>query len=336
MWIRPGFVTYLPESKLRSLTYRFRVRGYWIPCCASLCTSASGTTLESRARFLDYWVNQRRFKGKDMFSVSLFANLALQQQEFLTDQAKQYARTWYLRHPEIRATRVRAWAAQGLNSAGLTAEAKRIADEVVSTRQQDGSWDHDVRRTLGTVYPLLSGQVEPSALSKSLEYALQRIGRGYSVALGVKATAIKCLTKLAAPQPVIQEIRRKIRLQGGVFLSHTATDKPAVRKLADDLYDPQVLVFLIDEAEIRAGDSLMGKIQSGIEEMECLAVALSPQSVKSAWVQKELNMALVSALSDRSIRVIPLLLETCSVPLCLRDLRWIDFRSNYEQALDDF
>jgi hypothetical protein len=296
-----------------------------------------GAALESRARFLDYWVNQRRFKGKDMFSVSLFVNLALQQQEFLTDQAKQYARTWYLRHPEIRAIRVRAWAAQGLNSAGLTAEAKRIADEVVSTRQQDGSWDHDVRRTLGTVYPLLlSGQVEPSALSKSLEYALPRIGRGYSVGLGVKATAIKCLTKLGwLPQPVIQEIRQKICLQGGVFLSHTATDKPAVRKLADDLRSAGVRVW-IDEAEIRAGDSLMGKIQSGIEEMECLAVALSPQSVKSAWVQKELNMALVSALSDRSIRVIPLLLETCSVPLCLRDLRWIDFRSNYEQALDDF
>ena len=51
-----------------------------------------GAALESRARFLDYWVNQRRFKGKDMFSVSLFVNLALQQQELLTDQSNTQGR----------------------------------------------------------------------------------------------------------------------------------------------------------------------------------------------------------------------------------------------------
>ena len=46
-------------------------------------------------------------------------------------------------------------------------------------------------------------------------------------------------------------------------------------------------------------------------------------------------MGLISALSDRSIRVIPVLIETCSVPLRLRDLRWVDFRSDYSKALAD-
>jgi hypothetical protein len=296
-----------------------------------------GSGLRSRTRFLDYWFDGERFRGKDVLSVSLIVTLALEQQELLTDQGRQYARMWYLRHPEIRALRFRAWAPHCLNLAGFRAEARRRADDVVATRQEDGSWDHDVRRTLGTVYPLLlSGHVEPCVLSTSAEYALERIGRGFADDLAIKAVALKTLAKMGwLPQPVIQEIRNKVCLHGGVFLSHTMADKPTVRKLADDLRSAGVRVW-IDEAEIRPGDSLLGRIENGITEMECLAVALSPRSVNSAWVQKELDMALISALSDRSIRVIPLLLETCSVPLRLRDLRWIDFRSDYNQAFGEF
>jgi hypothetical protein len=296
-----------------------------------------GCFLDSRERFLDHWFNQQRYRGKDLFSVSLFVNLALEQQELLTSVSREYARTWYLRHRDIRALRVRAWAPHCLNLAGFQREAKTRAEQVIDCRLPDGSWDHDVRRTLGTVYPLLmSGHVPPQSLSASIDYAVVRIARGFADDLAIKAAALKSLFRYGAvDQDSVEAVRKRIRLQGGVFLSHNSTDKPLVRTLADDLRSAGVRVW-IDEAEIRPGDSLLTRIEAGIAEMECLAVILSSRSVKSSWVQKELDMALVSSLSDRSIRVVPLLFEDCAVPLKLRDLRWVDFRSNYQQAIAEF
>jgi hypothetical protein len=292
--------------------------------------------VESRKRFLDYWVNQARFRGKDVFSVSLFINLALEQQQYLTPERMDYVRKWHLKHHEIHALRVRAWAPHALNLAGFRSEAKDRADEVLASRQTDGSWDHDVRRTLGTVYPLLlCGHIEDSLLSPCLEYAMARIARGIADDLAVKATALKVFHRLGEiPEAALGAIRHKLVKQGGIFLSHTSADKPAVRKLAEDLRSAGVHVW-IDEAEIRPGDSLFDRIEAGINDMEYLGVVLSPRSVESPWVQKELNMALVSALSVRAIRVIPLLFESCSIPLRVRDIKWIDFRPDYQRGLEE-
>ena len=47
-----------------------------------------------------------------------------------------------------------------------------------------------------------------------------------------------------------------------IFLSHSHVDKPFVRRLASDLIDSGVKVWL-DEAEILIGDSLIEKIGTG-------------------------------------------------------------------------
>ena len=50
-----------------------------------------------------------------------------------------------------------------------------------------------------------------------------------------------------------------------IFLSHTSKDKPFVRKIASIL-DVHGVNYWLDEAEIKVGDSLIGKIRSGIDE----------------------------------------------------------------------
>ena len=45
-----------------------------------------------------------------------------------------------------------------------------------------------------------------------------------------------------------------------IFLSHNSKDKPFVRKLADDLRKKGHYVW-VDEAEIKVGDSLIGKLR---------------------------------------------------------------------------
>ena len=69
-----------------------------------------------------------------------------------------------------------------------------------------------------------------------------------------------------------------------VFLSHTHVDKPFVRRLGADLAALGARVWT-DEAELRASDSLLAKISKAIDDMEYLAVVLSPEAAASSWVQ---------------------------------------------------
>jgi TIR domain len=111
-----------------------------------------------------------------------------------------------------------------------------------------------------------------------------------------------------------------------IFLSHNSHDKPFVRRLAMALQAKGVRVW-VDEAEIKVGDSLLDKIQSAIDETDYLAVVLSPNSVKSSWVNQELKQALNHELKSKAVKVLPILLADCEVPGFLRDKKYADFRS---------
>jgi hypothetical protein len=86
-----------------------------------------------------------------------------------------------------------------------------------------------------------------------------------------------------------QDERRKYQ---GIFLSHTSVDKPFVRQLKQSLFDHGVENVWIDEAEIMIGDSLIRKIQDGINKSEYFGIVLSPRSINSPWVQRELEQAM--------------------------------------------
>lgn len=121
----------------------------------------------------------------------------------------------------------------------------------------------------------------------------------------------------------------------GIFLSHSHADKPFVRRLASDLQRAGARVWL-DKAEIKLGDSLIQKIQQGIDEMDYLAVVLSPDSVASNWVQREVEIALNDEIAGRRVKVLPLLCQSCELPGFLRGKLYADFTSadRYQQGLD--
>lgn len=120
---------------------------------------------------------------------------------------------------------------------------------------------------------------------------------------------------------------------GRVFLSHTSTDKPFVKRLASDLRARSIDVWY-DDWEMRVGDSLAERIQEGIQESGFLAVVLSPRSVQSGWVRRELNAALAEELQRKGVFVLPILFEDCEIPLFLRDKLYADFRYQYSDGFD--
>jgi TIR domain len=119
-----------------------------------------------------------------------------------------------------------------------------------------------------------------------------------------------------------------------VFISHNHQDKAFVRRLGADLAANGLRPW-IDEAEINVGESLIAKIGTAIDEMDYFAIVLSPNSVASAWVQKELEQALTSQLASHQIKVLPLLLEKCEPPPFLRGTKHADFTQpfSYDEEL---
>lgn len=119
-----------------------------------------------------------------------------------------------------------------------------------------------------------------------------------------------------------------------VFISHSHQDKDFVDKLAGQLVRHKAWVWL-DRWELRAGDSLIDKIQSAIKTASALIVVLSKASLASNWCQKELNAGLIRELEERHVVVLPLLLENCDIPMFLREKKYADFRTNFDDGLQE-
>ena len=68
-----------------------------------------------------------------------------------------------------------------------------------------------------------------------------------------------------------------------VFISHSSKNKPFVEELISDLKREDVDVWF-DKWEIHVGDSILQKIEEGLNNKDYLAIVLSKDSVKSEWV----------------------------------------------------
>ena len=120
-----------------------------------------------------------------------------------------------------------------------------------------------------------------------------------------------------------------------VFLIHDALEKPFAQQLAIDISLAGATVWL-DEAETGAPqDFLTEKIDKEFQGGVCLAVILSPNSVRSDWVQREVESVLNRQAAELSIKVLPLLYKDCTIPAFMKDNLCVDFRdpANYTSML---
>ena len=123
----------------------------------------------------------------------------------------------------------------------------------------------------------------------------------------------------------------------GIFLSHTSEDKLFVRDLKTRLNAQGVTNVWLDEAEILVGDSLTKKIDEGLKNTKYIGVVLSPRSIKSQWVEKELEIAINREISTGEVTVLPLLYEKCELPGFLVGKYYADFTSpaKYDDSIEN-
>lgn len=117
-----------------------------------------------------------------------------------------------------------------------------------------------------------------------------------------------------------------------IFLSHSHADKPFVNRLATDLRSSGYYVWT-DDAEIKIGDSLIQKIREGIDTVAYVGVVISSNSVKSEWVNKEVDIAMNQEIEGQRVKVLPLLLDNIKLPGFLIGKRYADFTD--ERLYDD-
>jgi len=92
-----------------------------------------------------------------------------------------------------------------------------------------------------------------------------------------------------------------------------------VRTLKDGLLENSIETWF-DEDQIDFGDSLISKLENGLDESSHLVIVLSPASIQSEWVKYELKKALNNARTGLMNKIIPIKYRDCEIPEDLTDL----------------
>ncbi len=117
-----------------------------------------------------------------------------------------------------------------------------------------------------------------------------------------------------------------------LFLSHSSADKEFVRKLADDLISLGHQIWF-DEWKIMVGDSIISELSVGIDEADFVILIVSSKSTKSRWVEVEWQAKYWQEITHRQIRVLPAVIDQCTIPVLLRPKLYADFRESYMKGL---
>jgi hypothetical protein len=117
-----------------------------------------------------------------------------------------------------------------------------------------------------------------------------------------------------------------------VFLSYANADREIAQRIADELRQRGISVWF-DAYELQFGDSIAEAIEDAISASDYLIVLLSPNSVNSVWVQKELAAALSRDLSARDITLLPVVIADCDIPLFLTSYQYLDLRKDFEEGI---
>ena len=84
-----------------------------------------------------------------------------------------------------------------------------------------------------------------------------------------------------------------------------------------------------DKWLLRVGDSIIQKIAAEVSEADSVIALLSPVSVESNWVKKELALAMTGELQRNGVKVLPAVIADCALPPMLADKLYADFRHSY-------
>ena len=129
-------------------------------------------------------------------------------------------------------------------------------------------------------------------------------------------------------EDLLEIIVDKFRLYD-VFLCHNSLDKPAVKRIGNELKWRGLRPWL-DEWDLQPGLPWQAHVESQIADIKSAAVFVGKKGI-GPWQNLEIR-ALLNQFVKRNCPVIPVMLENASqkpdLPLFLQEMTWIDFRKD--------
>ena len=117
--------------------------------------------------------------------------------------------------------------------------------------------------------------------------------------------------------------------QRKTFLSYSRINKDFAVKLAKELKSEGFHIWF-DQLDIPPGARWDAEVEKALEESEIFMVIITPASAKSENVLDEIGYAI-----DSGKRILPVLLETSTLPLRLRRFQYVDFTSkSFDEGIE--
>ena len=88
-----------------------------------------------------------------------------------------------------------------------------------------------------------------------------------------------------------------------------------------------------DEWELQAGDSIPGKLNSGLEAFDAFVLIWSANANRSNWVRQELHSAIMRSVKDQTAKIIPCMVDDTPLPALISDRKGVDFSDTKEGIL---
>lgn len=109
-----------------------------------------------------------------------------------------------------------------------------------------------------------------------------------------------------------------------IFISYNHNDEEIVDQIVKrlDIEFGRKNIFY-DKWSIQPGDSIIGKMNEGIEKADVFFYFLSSNSLKSKMVSREWQSALMQSINE-NLKFIPIRIEDCQVPSIMKDILFID------------
>jgi tetratricopeptide (TPR) repeat protein len=123
-----------------------------------------------------------------------------------------------------------------------------------------------------------------------------------------------------------------------IFISHSHKDNDFGIQLVGDLRrttGDESAVWYDSRGGLSGGDIWWRQIKKELRRRNTFIVILSPHSLKSPWVGREIDLAWAKHVRGR-MRIVPVLYQTCKVPEDLQTIHMISFISKpYREALQE-
>src|ERR1035437_3237178 len=119
-----------------------------------------------------------------------------------------------------------------------------------------------------------------------------------------------------------------------VFISHRGTDLPEAERLAFELRNGEHSVWL-DEWSIKLGDSIVAKMNEGLDAADYVVVCYSSSGVLAPWMGREWMSALARQMNSSRVKLLPVMLSGGLSPAILEDVKYCDLAKDWPRGVSE-